>query len=80
MEKWLSSGFFQRLFLNETFWINSAIVVAGTLVIYWLLRSAIRFISGRIARYSEDRHVRLTSILVEILRSTSQLLLSLIHI
>ena len=75
MENWLSSGYFQRLFLNQTFWINSAIVVAGTLVIYWLLRSAIRFISGRIARYSEQRHVRFTSILVEILRSTSQLLL-----
>ncbi len=52
MENWLPSGYFQRLFLKKTFWINSAIVVVSTLLIYWLLRSDICFTSGRIARYS----------------------------
>jgi small-conductance mechanosensitive channel len=75
MENWLSSRHFQSIFFNQTFWINSAIVVVATLVIYWILRSLIRFISNRIARYSEHRHVRATAILVEILRSTSQTLL-----
>ncbi len=75
MENWLSAQRLQLIFLNQTFWINSAIVVIGTLVIYWLLRTIIRFVSNRIARYSEQRHLRLTGILVEILRSTSQLLL-----
>lgn len=75
MENWLSSRHFQSIFFNQTFWINSAIVVVATLVIYWILRSLIRFISNRIARYSEHRHVRATAIVVEILRSTSQTLL-----
>lgn len=75
MENWLSSRHFQSIFFNQTFWINSAIVVVATLVIYWILRSLISFISNRIARYSEHRHVRATAILVEILRSTSQTLL-----
>ncbi len=75
MENWLSIQRLQLIFLNQTFWINSAIIVIGTLVMYWLLRTIIRFVSNRIARYSEQRHMRLTGILVEILRSTSQLLL-----
>ena len=75
MENWLSAHRLQLIFLNQTFWLNSAIIVIGTLVMYWLLRSVIRFVSNRIAHYSEQRHMRLTGILVEILRSTSQLLL-----
>lgn len=75
MENWLSSRRFQSIFFNQDFWINSAIVVVATLVIYWLLRTLIRFISNRVAHYSEHRHVRATAILVEILRSTSQTLL-----
>lgn len=75
MENWLNSRHFQSIFFNQTLWINSAVVIVATLVIYWLLRSLIRFTSNRIAHYSEARHVRFTGILVEILRSTSQLLL-----
>ncbi|AWQ19189.1 mechanosensitive ion channel protein MscS [Pantoea ananatis] len=75
MENWLSSRHFQSIFFNQTLWINSAIVIVATLIIYWLLRSLIRFTSNRIAHYSEVRYVRFTGILVEILRSTSQLLL-----
>ncbi|MDI6535774.1 mechanosensitive ion channel family protein [Pantoea ananatis] len=75
MENWLSSRHFQSIFFNQTLWINSAIVIVATLVIYWLLRSLIRFTSNRIAHYSEVRYTRFTGILVEILRSTSQLLL-----
>lgn len=75
MENWLSSRHFQSIFFNQTLWINSAIVIVATLVIYWLLRSLIRFASNRIAHYSEVRYARFTGILVEILRSTSQLLL-----
>ena len=75
MENWLSSRHFQSILFNQTLWINSGIVIVATLVIYWLLRSLIRFTSNRIAHYSEARHVRFTGILVEILRSTSQLLL-----
>jgi len=75
MENWLSAHRLQLIFLNQNFWINSAIIVFGTLIVYWLLRTVIRFVSNRIAHYSEQRHVRFTGILVEILRSTSQLLL-----
>ena len=75
MENWLSSRRFHALFFNQELWINSAIVIVSTLVIYWVLRTLIRFISNRIALYSEHRHVRATAILVEILRSTSQTLL-----
>lgn len=75
MENWLSAHRLHLIFLNQTFWINSAIVVFGTLLVYWLLRTIIRFTSNRIAHYSEQRHVRFTGIVVEILRSTSQLLL-----
>ncbi|WP_130834811.1 mechanosensitive ion channel family protein [[Erwinia] mediterraneensis] len=75
MENWLSSRNITRLFLNESFWINIAIVVVATLVVYWLLRSAIRFISNRLARFSANRHAPFYTIAVEILRSTSQLLL-----
>lgn len=75
MENWLSSRHFQSIFFNQTLWINSAIVIVATLVIYWLLRSLIRFASNRIAHYSEVRYARFTGILVEILRSTNQLLL-----
>ncbi|KTS29369.1 mechanosensitive ion channel family protein [Pantoea stewartii] len=75
MENWLSLRHFQSILFNQTLWINSAIVIVATLVIYWLLRSLISFVSNRIAHFSEDRHVRFTGILVEILRSTSHLLL-----
>ncbi|WP_367143152.1 mechanosensitive ion channel family protein [Pantoea stewartii] len=75
MENWLSLRHFQSILFNQTLWINSAIVIIATLVIYWLLRSLISFVSNRIAHFSEDRHVRFTGILVEILRSTSHLLL-----
>jgi len=75
MENWLSLRHFQSILFNQTLWINSAIVMVATLVIYWLLRSLISFVSNRIAHFSEDRHVRFTGILVEILRSTSHLLL-----
>ncbi|BAN98382.1 mscS family protein [Plautia stali symbiont] len=75
MENWLSAHRLQLIFLNQNFWINSAIIVFGTLIVYWLLRTVIRFVSNRIAHYSEQRHVRFTGIVVEILRSTSQLLL-----
>jgi small-conductance mechanosensitive channel len=75
MENWLSAQRLHLIFLNQDFWINSAIIVFGTLVIYWLLRSMIRFISNRIASYGEQRNLRTTTIAVEILRSTSHLLL-----
>ena len=35
------------LLTNQSFWINTAIVVGGTLIIYWVLRSLIAFISTR---------------------------------
>ncbi|MXP51767.1 mechanosensitive ion channel family protein [Pantoea sp. Seng] len=75
MENWLSAHRLQLIFLNQTFWINSAIIVFGTLMMYWLLRTLIRFVSNRIAHYSEQRNHRVTTLLVEILRTTSQPLL-----
>lgn len=75
MENWLSAHRLQLIFLNQTFWMNSAIIVFGTLMMYWLLRTLIRFVSNRIAHYSEQRNHRVTTLLVEILRSTSQPLL-----
>ncbi|MFH8134277.1 mechanosensitive ion channel family protein [Pantoea osteomyelitidis] len=75
MANWLSSQTFTRLLFNETFWINIAIVIGATLVIYWVLRSIIRFVSSRLAHFSTSRHARLYTLAVEILRSTSQTLL-----
>ena len=34
MENWLSSRHFHSLFFNQTFWLNSAIVVVATLVMF----------------------------------------------
>ena len=63
------------LLTNKTFWINTAIVVGGTLFIYWVLRSLIGFISTRLGRFSEHHSSHFYNIAVEMLRTTSRLLL-----
>ncbi|WP_264272840.1 mechanosensitive ion channel family protein [Duffyella gerundensis] len=75
MENWLTSRNFYRVLFNETLWINSAIVIIGTLVIYTVLRTAISFFSKRIARLSEQHTSKFYGIAGEILRNTSQTLL-----
>lgn len=80
MENWLTTRNFYHILFNETFWINTAIVVIGTLVIYTVLHAAIRFVSKRIARLSEQHTSRFYGITGEILRSTSQTLLLIFSI
>jgi small-conductance mechanosensitive channel len=63
------------LLFNQTFWFNTVIIVAGTVIIYWLLRSLIGFISARLGRFSNDHSSRFYNIAVEMLRTTSRLLL-----
>ncbi|QHM75805.1 Low conductance mechanosensitive channel YnaI [Mixta theicola] len=63
------------LLTDQSFWINTAIVVGGTLAIYWLLRSLISFFSTRLGRFTEGHHSRFYNIAVEMLRTTSRLLL-----
>lgn len=63
------------LLFNQTFWFNTVIVVAGTFIIYWLLRSLIGFISSRLGRFENDHRSRFYNIAVEMLRTTSRLLL-----
>ena len=63
------------LIANQTFWFDTVIVVVGTAIIYWLLRSLIGFISSRLGRFSNDRRSRFYNISVEMLRTTSRLLL-----
>jgi len=63
------------LLFNQTFWFNTVIIVAGTVIIYWLLRSLIGFISSRLGRFSNDHSSRFYNIAVEMLRTTSRLLL-----
>ena len=63
------------LLFNQTFWFNTVIVVAGTAIIYWLLRSLIGFISARLGKFSNDHRSRFYNIAVEMLRTTSRLLL-----
>ncbi|WP_275556289.1 mechanosensitive ion channel family protein [Mixta sp. Marseille-Q2659] len=63
------------LLFNQTFWFNTVIIVAGTVIIYWLLRSLISFISSRLGRFSNDHSSRFYNIAVEMLRTTSRLLL-----
>jgi len=63
------------LLTNQSFWINTAIVVGGTQIIYWVLRSLIAFISTRLGRFSEHHSSRFYNIAVEMLRTTSRLLL-----
>lgn len=75
MENWLTSRNFYRVLFNETLWINSAIVIIGTLVIYTVLRTAISFFSKRIARLSEQHTSKFYGIASEILHNTSQTLL-----
>lgn len=61
--------------LNPDIWLMVATVVIGTLLIYFLLRTVIRFFSHRISRYSETRNIRLAGVMVELLNHTSQILL-----
>ncbi|MEQ4531129.1 MAG: mechanosensitive ion channel family protein [Mixta sp.] len=63
------------LLFNQTFWFNTVIIVAGTVIIYWLLRSLIGFISSRLGRFSNNHSSRFYNIAVEMLRTTSRLLL-----
>ncbi|UQY45812.1 mechanosensitive ion channel family protein [Erwinia sp. PK3-005] len=63
------------LLFNQTFWFNTVIVVAGTAIIYWVLRSLIGFISSRLGRFENDHRSRFYNIAVEMLRTTSRLLL-----
>lgn len=74
MENWLTSLNLSLLF-NQTFWINTAILVGGTLVIYTLLRGLIRFLTNRTSKSPHQRGQFLYHIAVEILRSTSHMLL-----
>lgn len=74
MEKLFSDRNLALLF-NQTFWFNTVIVVAGTAIIYWLLRSLIGFISSRLGSFNNDHRSRFYNIAVEMLRTTSRLLL-----
>ncbi|WP_052118351.1 mechanosensitive ion channel family protein [Erwinia oleae] len=74
MKNWLNEQNLSFL-LNRTLWIDTAIVIGGTLIIYWLLRSLIRFISNRSIKSGHHRSQLFYNSAIEILRSTSQLLL-----
>lgn len=74
MDNWLTASSLHFL-LNRTLWINLAIIVVGTLLIYWILRSVIRFLSHRLERLTTPGRSKFYGIAVEILRSTSHLLL-----
>lgn len=75
IEKIISYQYLQDKLLNPDVWLMVAIILIGTIVIYGILRSVIRFCSHRISRYSEGRNIRLAGVIVELLNHTSQLLL-----
>jgi small-conductance mechanosensitive channel len=64
-----------ELLRDETFWINTAIIVVGTLVGYWVLRALKTFAVGRLRKWGAHTHSTGYTIAVEVLGSTSRLLL-----
>lgn len=75
IEKILSYQYLQDKLFNPDIWLMAATILIGTIVIYVVLRSVIRFCSNRILQYSEGRNIRLAGVIVELLNHTSRLLL-----
>ncbi|HLT04479.1 MAG TPA: mechanosensitive ion channel family protein [Pseudomonas sp.] len=61
--------------LDEAFWIRVAIVVAVTLVSYWLLRAVLAFATRRLQALAERSGRRMTAVAAQVLAHTSSLLL-----
>lgn len=61
--------------LDESLWIRVAIVVAVTLVSYWVLRAVLSFVTRRLRGLAERSGRRLTAVAAEMLTHTSRLLL-----
>lgn len=61
--------------LNETLWINIAIITSSTFVSYLVLQTALRIITSRLRKLSKTSSARFTSVVAEMLSRTSQLLL-----
>ncbi|MCF7202829.1 mechanosensitive ion channel family protein [Pseudomonas oligotrophica] len=61
--------------LDDTLWINAAIVIAVTFVSFWLLRSALALIKRRLRAMAGESRSGFTAIAAEMLEHTSNLLL-----
>lgn len=61
--------------LNQLFWLNTAIVLTVTLVSYLILRSLIGILSKRLATWAAGRQNKFYGFAVEMLRRTSRFLL-----
>jgi small-conductance mechanosensitive channel len=68
MENW-------EFWLNQTLWLNIAVVTVATLVIYTVMRTLVGRLSARMAIWAEKRHKLSYRLIAEILRQTSRFLL-----
>ncbi|MHA6493602.1 mechanosensitive ion channel family protein [Pseudomonas borbori] len=68
MENW-------EFWLNRTLWINIAIVVVATLVIYTVMRTLVGRLSTHMAAWAEKRRKLVYRLVAEIFRQTSRFLL-----
>lgn len=69
-----------ELVQDETMWINTAIVIVGTLACYGVLRSVIGFATSRLRKWHGAHHSKFYGFVIEILSSTSKFLLFLISL
>ncbi|MFT4270483.1 MAG: mechanosensitive ion channel family protein [Pantoea sp.] len=65
----------KELLLEPELWLRLITVLVGTVVIYIVIRSILRFVTHRITRYVEGRNSRVMGVVGEILHNTSRILL-----
>jgi small-conductance mechanosensitive channel len=68
MENW-------DFWLDQDFWINFAVVLGATLVIYFVLRTLVSKLSSHLANWAKGKRNLIYALAVEIFRQTSHLLL-----
>jgi len=61
--------------LNETLWINIAIVISVALVSYLVLQTFLKIVTSRLRKLDKTSPARFTGVVAEMLSRTSQLLL-----
>lgn len=66
---------FIRLITSPTFWLNIAIVVIASFIIYWVIHKMMRLSGHRVKQWSSGKHSILYRVVVEMLDNTKSLLI-----
>lgn len=66
---------FIRLITSPTFWLNIAIIVVASFIIYWVINKIIRLSGHRVKQWSSGKHSILYRVVVEMLDNTKSLLI-----